>query len=395
MKQTTVTQQTTADTWQLAPATTLLQRQCACGTHTTGGGQCDACHQSGPALEREADWAAGRAVRGETVPAASLSPAGPGAVQRQEGGGGGKKEKSDEEKYKEAAKKTGEAFMKTDVGQKIEKKVKELGEEFIGTLHGKIITGAAASGAIAALIATNKELPAQLPAIPLDIIAPGLSATITYEGPVRNPTKGSISFSYKFGAGQKGEKKPKQTESEKRRAETAKMQKEQHEFREGLKPPEQRKAEEEAYWKAYWRMRGADPLNPLNLPGMKPKEGASLLKMRRDEEEPAVQRKESGPSPAPEQLPASVARTLSASGQPLPPQLQQTMAARFGHDLSGVRVHSGGEAGRSAGEIAARAYTSGEQIVFAPGEYQPGSAAGQQLLAHELTHVVQQKKGSS
>lgn len=393
MRQTTVTQQTAEQSWQPAPASRLLQRQCACGTHTTGGGQCDACRQSGPALEQEADRAAAIAVRGDTVPAGSLSAAGPGAIQRQEGGGGGKKEKTDEEKYKEAAKKTGEAFMKTEVGQKIEKRVKELGEEFIGTLPGKIITGAAATGTIAALIATNEELPAQLPAIPLDVIAPGLAAKITYEGPVRNPTKGMISFTYKFGAGKKGEKKPKQSETEKRRAATAKMQKEQHEFREGMKSPDQRKAEEEAYWKAYWRMRGADPLNPLNLPGMKPKEGASLLKMRQDEEEPAVQRKAAGPAPA--QLPASVSRTLSEGGQPLSPALQQTMAARFGHDFSGVRVHSGGEAGRSAEEIAARAYTSGAHIVFAPGQYQPESSAGQQLLAHELTHVVQQKKGSS
>lgn len=69
------------------------------------------------------------------------------------------------------------------------------------------------------------------------------------------------------------------------------------------------------------------------------------------------------------------------------------MESRFDHDFSGVRVHAGAEAGHSARAIGARAYTTGTDIVFAPGQYAPGTAAGRHLLAHELTHVVQQRAG--
>jgi len=66
-----------------------------------------------------------------------------------------------------------------------------------------------------------------------------------------------------------------------------------------------------------------------------------------------------------------------------------------GFDFSGVRVHSDAAAARSAREINARAYTVGEHIVFGERHYEPHTAAGQQLLAHELTHVVQQISGRS
>jgi hypothetical protein len=63
---------------------------------------------------------------------------------------------------------------------------------------------------------------------------------------------------------------------------------------------------------------------------------------------------------------------------------------RFGHDFSTVRVHADDRAARSADRMDARAYAVGRDIVFASGEYRPGSAAGRHLLAHELAHVVQQ-----
>jgi hypothetical protein len=66
------------------------------------------------------------------------------------------------------------------------------------------------------------------------------------------------------------------------------------------------------------------------------------------------------------------------------------MEGRFGHDFSRVRVHADLNADRSAREIGARAYTSGTHIVFSAASYRPESVAGQHLLAHELTHVVQQ-----
>jgi len=69
------------------------------------------------------------------------------------------------------------------------------------------------------------------------------------------------------------------------------------------------------------------------------------------------------------------------------------MESRFGYDFSQVRVHAGDEAAESARAINAAAYTRGRHVVFGPGQYRPGTTEGQHLLAHELTHVVQQASG--
>lgn len=92
--------------------------------------------------------------------------------------------------------------------------------------------------------------------------------------------------------------------------------------------------------------------------------------------------------------PASVSQTLASSGRPLEMSLRRDMEQRFGYDFSGVRVHTGASAARSADDIDAAAYTYGNNIVFAAGQYVPATADGRHLLAHELTHVVQQA-GSS
>jgi len=84
---------------------------------------------------------------------------------------------------------------------------------------------------------------------------------------------------------------------------------------------------------------------------------------------------------------------LRTSGQPLDPPTRHFMESRFGHDFGRVRVHADRGAAESAGSIAARAYTAGEHIVFGHGEYSPGSDSGRWLLAHELTHVMQQGSG--
>jgi hypothetical protein len=69
------------------------------------------------------------------------------------------------------------------------------------------------------------------------------------------------------------------------------------------------------------------------------------------------------------------------------------MEPRFGHDFSTVRVHADRQAAESARSVNALAYTVGSEIAFGPGRYAPESSAGRQLLAHELTHVVQQRAG--
>ena len=94
-------------------------------------------------------------------------------------------------------------------------------------------------------------------------------------------------------------------------------------------------------------------------------------------------------------MPASVQDTIAQSGQPLEPALREDMEQRFGHDFSRVRVHSGASAEQSARDIQANAYTMGHDVVFGEGKFSPGTATGRRLLAHELTHVVQQRGGAA
>ncbi len=88
--------------------------------------------------------------------------------------------------------------------------------------------------------------------------------------------------------------------------------------------------------------------------------------------------------------PASVGAALASSASPLNPALRQDMEQRFGHDFSRVRVHSDTVASQSADQMNALAYTVGRNIVFGAGRFAPETQEGRRLLAHELTHVVQQ-----
>jgi hypothetical protein len=90
------------------------------------------------------------------------------------------------------------------------------------------------------------------------------------------------------------------------------------------------------------------------------------------------------------EVPAAVSDVLRTPGMPLDAVTQSAAMAFFGHSFAGVRVHSDPAAATTADAVAARAYTVGSHIVFAPGQYAPGTASGSQLLTHELTHVVQQ-----
>ncbi len=79
-----------------------------------------------------------------------------------------------------------------------------------------------------------------------------------------------------------------------------------------------------------------------------------------------------------------------SSGTPLPEDTRSSMESAFGSDFSGVRVHTGGDSVQMNQELGARAFTHGSDIHFNAGQYDHGSTEGQRLLAHELTHVVQQ-----
>ncbi len=89
-------------------------------------------------------------------------------------------------------------------------------------------------------------------------------------------------------------------------------------------------------------------------------------------------------------VPAIVHDVLSSSGQTLDAEIRAFIEPRFGHDFSGVRVHTDAKAAESAQAVNALAYTVGKNIVFGDGGYKPWTSEGKRLLAHELTHVVQQ-----
>lgn len=89
-------------------------------------------------------------------------------------------------------------------------------------------------------------------------------------------------------------------------------------------------------------------------------------------------------------IPPIVQSVLRSTGSPLDASTRHFMESRLGHDFSRVRVHADRGAHKSAQAVQARAYTCGSDIVFGAGEYAPTTLEGKELLAHELTHVVQQ-----
>jgi hypothetical protein len=103
-----------------------------------------------------------------------------------------------------------------------------------------------------------------------------------------------------------------------------------------------------------------------------------------------VQRQTGNDSARGSQAPPSVHEVLRSSGEPLDSPTRAFFEPRFGHDFSRVRVHADAEAATSAAAVNALAYTVGEHVVFRAGRYDPASMEGRRLLAHELTHVLQQ-----
>jgi hypothetical protein len=88
----------------------------------------------------------------------------------------------------------------------------------------------------------------------------------------------------------------------------------------------------------------------------------------------------------------AAADVASSAGQPLDPATRAFMESRFASDFGSVRVHTDATAAASADALDARAYTIGHTIVFATGEFAPATVEGRRLLAHELAHVVQQRR---
>ena len=109
---------------------------------------------------------------------------------------------------------------------------------------------------------------------------------------------------------------------------------------------------------------------------------------------PSIQRKPAGES-GEEELDPAVSNVISSTGQPLDSASRAFFEPRFGHDFSRVRVHADDRAADSARAVKARAYTVGEHVVFGAKQFSPESTEGRSLLAHELTHVIQQGAADS
>jgi hypothetical protein len=109
---------------------------------------------------------------------------------------------------------------------------------------------------------------------------------------------------------------------------------------------------------------------------------------------PMLQRREAiGGGDASEELESSI-QQAKGSGQPLDPNLQEKMGQAMGADFSHVKVHTDSQSDQLNQSIQAKAFTTGQDVFFRQGAYNPSSADGQELIAHELTHVVQQNGGA-
>jgi len=118
--------------------------------------------------------------------------------------------------------------------------------------------------------------------------------------------------------------------------------------------------------------------------------------VQRQVEEEEEERIQTGGQPdgAPSLIPSvgSSIASLRGSGKPLSESERTFFEPRFGHDFSQVRLHTDGQSGTLAKTVHAKAFTVGRDVFFSQGEYSPGSSEGRGLLAHELTHVIQQER---
>ena len=136
-----------------------------------------------------------------------------------------------------------------------------------------------------------------------------------------------------------------------------------------------------------------DPAPRASAAASAPLQRAPVRRRRRRARAPSQ-----APAPAPTSASAGspAARVMSAvasaasGGAPLSRKSRAYLEPRFGADFAGVKVHTGPQAKQLSGQLGARAFTYGRNIFFNQGEYQPETREGKKLLAHELTHTIQQ-----
>ncbi|MBN3889245.1 MAG: DUF4157 domain-containing protein [Nostoc sp. JL31] len=135
--------------------------------------------------------------------------------------------------------------------------------------------------------------------------------------------------------------------------------------------------------------RMSEPVQSIQREALSEEEDQLQMKSLADSITPLVQRQGGGRTAATSELETSI-QQARGNGQPLADDIKHPMEQAFGADFGGVRVHTDAQSNRLNESIQARAFTTGQDVFFRQGEYSPGSDAGKELLAHELTHVVQQ-----
>lgn len=143
------------------------------------------------------------------------------------------------------------------------------------------------------------------------------------------------------------------------------------------------------------RERSASSPRSSNWDAAKPHPVGFDLGAFLDFDEPLVQRKSADEAGVAADAETAVRRAADSSGSALPGDVRGKFESGLGADLGGVRVHTGAESAQAAKAVGAKAYTMGQDIHFAAGEYQPQAEDGLHLLAHEVAHTVQQASGAA
>ncbi len=156
---------------------------------------------------------------------------------------------------------------------------------------------------------------------------------------------------------------------------------------EGDEAPLQQKTDAPSLQRKCAACEQEEKLQPKRLPTTS--SGKVQRKCAKCEQEKMVQRHGGGTTHASKGLESKI-NAADGQGQPLPKNTAQEMGSKIGADFSQVRIHTGGNAEAMNKELGAKAFTHGNNIFFNSGNYNPSSASGKHLLAHELTHTVQQ-----
>ncbi len=177
----------------------------------------------------------------------------------------------------------------------------------------------------------------------------------------------------------------------------SRLQRQEEEEEEALQtsPLQRQEEEEEAQTFSLQRQEEEEQLQTSALQRRQgeEEEEAQTASLQRQEEEAQAKSHRRGAPCVTRSFETSLSALRAGGGRPLDAPLRQFMESRFGRGLGDVRVHTGPGPAALAKQANARAFTVGRHLVFGSGEYRPNADQGRHLIAHELTHVLQQRGG--